>query len=389
MLTASHNPHDEHGIKLFQGKTGLKYLPDFEERLTQLLFSLPFQEVLAIDLKPNYQDQSLAAKNIFTAWLLELWQKMTEPDLLADTFLVIDCSKGATSEVAKSLFPKIGAEKVYITNTSEEGLVNQFSGVADLEGHHKIARSVWQESTNWQQYKTLNLIFQLAAKHPPSKKIIGIVFDGDGDRFFRLDYDPKEEELLISGGDKLVAQFLANTQFQAGPKTLVSTIETDVALDLFCQEKGWQVIKKLVGDKWVQNEIFQLLGSNPTALNLSSHNLFGFEESGHFIFPIPLSQACLLTGNGIYAALIALSIQKNLLAQHPDQTLYRYLAKPYQAGKSKTFSIYYVDKAKLEQDSFKHELQRIVKQFEQTLPDRSVELKWQDFPEEKPCPISK
>ncbi|OGG99197.1 MAG: hypothetical protein A2600_05325 [Candidatus Lambdaproteobacteria bacterium RIFOXYD1_FULL_56_27] len=384
MLTASHNPADQNGIKLFLPGFGLKFLPQDDQRLTTKLYAYkdldfsriePQGEMIGVheEAWAFFVESSLDPKN---SWI-------TAGMDLKDHLLVIDASKGAAASVVEPLLGGLGLRELILTNL--EGPINQNCGVTDLEGQESITQNDLAR-----RYPANRFLAEFFAQTGRSEiwdgsvRLVGLAFDGDGDRCYRLDYDPKSQKAWVSSGDLLgfhLGQYLAQTQ-GAGGRSFAFTVESDLLLGQAVKALGFQETLTGVGDKWLlvravasvlrsrlalgtkNQELWDYLEAwqqNPAASALDLTVRFeaalaqgpqtpsgpldfalGLEESGHALSPFWLHRPFPgFAGNGLKAGLNSLAAMAKV---KDGQTL----AHPFAGGMKETFYVYYVDKSRLE-----------------------------------------
>ena len=163
------------------------------------------------------KDPEKQAKEFFISTCLDPENSWIDNDDFSDTTLFIDASKGATASVVKNIFSQLNLKEIVYTNL--DGHINENCGVADIEGLERIAEEdVLPQNAKFNSYTMLRSMFEKANSFKKDKaagfKISGLVFDGDGDRCFRLDYDPREDVLLVSSGDSLGVHQAAFLIFQ-------------------------------------------------------------------------------------------------------------------------------------------------------------------------------
>jgi len=281
MITASHNLKDQNGVKLFWGNQGLKYLPADDERLTAVIFELERSlDLKTLPISGQIEDHHDAASSLFESLMLNAANSWIRPDddsasrLGFDKIeLVVDTANGCLSEFAAKLFRKLGFTNVHEVNTSLEGNVNEGGGVAALEGAEIITREdvfagEGSGASPFSEHKAVLEMFRLAdelkdALISGDRLLVAAVFDADGDRFFRLDYVPNEDALIVSSGDEaafLQAKYLVETLSVSGRPKIVHTVESDINMGNFASESlGVCSVMTAVGDKWVLYEAFASL----------------------------------------------------------------------------------------------------------------------------------
>jgi len=260
MISASHNPYSDNGIKIFSAD-GFKLPDEMEAEIERLVFSK--------EIDKNRPTADLVGKAFriedvhgrYLVFLKSLFPK--ELDLLG-LRIVLDCANGAAYKVAPLVFEELGAEV--------------------------IKRSVSPDG--------LNINNQCGALHPEAvtaatvkyRADIGISLDGDGDRCILSD-----ENGEIVDGDQIIGLCtLQMLKHQALNKnTVVTTPMSNLGLELSLREHGVTMVRAQVGDRNVVE-----------TMRRNGFNLGG-EQSGHIIF---LDQST--TGDGIIAALKVLEIMK-------------------------------------------------------------------------------
>jgi len=256
VISASHNPWQDNGIKLF-GPDGYK-LPDAtelaieEEIFTQLAAStIPPQQLTP----PHVNDADRAE---YVRFLLA-----AVPGLSLDGHrIVVDCANGASSSVAPQLFAGLGGE-VIITHASPNGRnINEHCGALHAS---VVAREV--------------------VNHKAS---IGITFDGDADRALFADEHGNvvngDAVLLLAGRDLQARGLLANS-------TVVATTMSNMGLEAALKSSGIKMLRAPVGDKYVLEQM------------LATGAALGGEQSGHILF-----SGRSTTGDGLLTALLLLDI---------------------------------------------------------------------------------
>ena len=424
MLTASHNPSDQHGIKLFHKDSGLKFLPGDDKILTQGIYNTKFTELNDLHPIGIKKKKHKKGKDAFITFCLSSENSWIQNDMnFRQIYLVVDASNGAMGTIVKDIFSKLDFEDVIYTNMGEEGQINENCGVADLEGRSFINKSdVFGLHASFKGYETLETMFHLAEEIQEIQKgrriLIGIVFDGDGDRCYRLDYDVKEGNLRVSNGDSLSyfqSRRLKDNRSKNHP-TIATTVESDLMTLNHLKRQGWNTEITAVGDKWIQffafltliDQVISLDGNNqtqnkleeqketslPSGLEISSiwrylncnlklrnlelRNLdfqIGYEESGHCITVGVISQSVsshlVFLGNGIKTALNVLVALETIRLTKGNQDYYQTIKFPFEKGIDQTYYIYYVDKHRLHPDKVERDqiIQNIENIIEQNLID--------------------
>jgi len=363
MLTASHNPAAQNGIKLFLPFTGAKLLPVDDLALCRRIYDLAGTDWVHLPLlHPPVNAQAEARK-----LALDLHLPLLADIDPAQVVLGLDASKGALATLLQDLFPSWPGEAHLFCL---EGEINQQCGVAELEGHGWLSPAQIQGGA-YQGFAFLAGMLALT-RHPlvtsGEKALAGLVFDGDGDRCFRLDWLPEKQAFKLQSGDGL-GMIQARALAAAGQGGLFAhTIESDLMLSQAVAGLGLAVRQTLVGDKWILQEAWKaqtlaqglpLPQGAPSSLALAktwqrfwagkpqlqpAAPFLGIEESGHGISPLPLQspwgQISAFAGNGLQAGLQSLAVLP------PGQGRIG-LPEPFPAGLCKTFYVYQVDKTRL------------------------------------------
>ena len=255
MISASHNPYQDNGIKVF-GHSGFK-LPDPEEHsIEQEIFRL-----LAEGVQPSpatlSEDASLSRRYL---------------DYLASTAiarfdgmkLVLDCGNGAAYRLAPELFERLGAEAIAINHTPDGRNINLHCGALYVEALREIVLA--------------------------TKADCGVAFDGDADRAIFVARSGK----IVDGDAVLLAAARALKAAGRLPgNVVVATVMSNLGLERALNREGIVLARTPVGDKYVLEEM-ERIGAP-----------LGGEQSGHIIF-----REYATTGDGLLTALRLLQIAR-------------------------------------------------------------------------------
>jgi len=258
MISASHNPYQDNGIKIFS-RDGFK-LPDAdEERIEGLIFSGKIDS-----LRPTASEIGKAYRITDARGRYIVHCKHTFPtELTLDGLrVVLDCAHGAAYRVAPTIFRELGAEVLTTCADPNGENINKNCGALHPE---RLAKEVIRKKAG-----------------------LGIAFDGDADRVVFVD-----ENGAVVDGDAIMAicvdELLKRRKLKK--KTLVSTVMSNIGLELFIKKRGGKMVRARVGDRYVVEEMRER-GFN-----------FGGEQSGHLVFMDHST-----TGDGIISALQVLAI---------------------------------------------------------------------------------
>lgn len=251
VISASHNPHDDNGIKFFSG-SGTK-LPDDVESMIEELLDQPMSVVESAHLGKASRVNDAAGRYI------EFCKSSVPTSTsLAGLKIALDCAHGATYKVAPSVFRELGAE-VIVTAAQPDG-VNINAGVG---------------STHMQALQ--NVVIEQGAD-------IGIAFDGDGDRVMMVDHTGH-----LVDGDELL--YIIATDIQERDRLpvgtgVVGTLMSNLGLELALKARDIPFIRANVGDRYVMAEM------------ANRGWVLGGENSGHIV-----CRQHTTTGDAIIAAL--------------------------------------------------------------------------------------
>jgi len=257
VISASHNPFEDNGIKLFSAE-GTKF-PDAWEREIET-------RLAARDSAPRPSGAligRLVAYRRAEADYIRFLRSSFPLDLQGFT-LVLDCAHGATYRVAPRLFRALGARVLTRGSRPDGTNINRRCGALFPEGLQKKVKAVGAQ--------------------------VGFAFDGDGDRLIAVD-----EAGEVRDGDYLLAIFARHLKArgQLNGNQVVTTVMANLGLDRSLAGVGIGVVKTRVGDRYVLEEM-ERRGAN-----------LGGEQSGHIIFS---DRA--LTGDGLLSALQLLAIMR-------------------------------------------------------------------------------
>ena len=256
VISASHNPWQDNGIKVF-GHDGYK-LPDATELAIEEEIFRQLAAATTLPQQTTPPEVNEADRADYIRFLLA-----AVPGLSLDgKRIVVDCANGAASPIAPQLFAGLGGE-VIITHASPTGRnINEECGAL----HPKI----------------------VAAEVSGQKADMGITFDGDADRALFADHNGNvvngDAVLLLAARDLQARGLLAN-------KTVVATTMSNMGLEAALKRSGIQMLRANVGDKYVLEQM------------IATGAALGGEQSGHIIFTGRST-----TGDGLLTALLVLDM---------------------------------------------------------------------------------
>lgn len=260
VITASHNPYDDNGIKFF-GPDGYKLDDKVESRVEQLVFSGEIETI-----RPTASEVGKAVRiDDALGRYIEFVKASIPRRLTLDGLrIVVDCAHGAAYKSTPCVLRELGAEVFAMGNQPDGTNINKDCGCMH---------------PNFMCHKVREL-----------RADLGLAHDGDADRALLCD----ETGALIDGDDIMaIAGLDMLAQGALAQKTLVATVMSNAGLEAVLKQAGGQMVRTPVGDKHVIDEMLR-----------GNYNLGG-EQSGHIIF----GDHC-TTGDGLVAALQVLRIMK-------------------------------------------------------------------------------
>lgn len=255
MISASHNPVPDNGIKFFN-RQGFKLTSELEKEAERLYFEeedkLP---------RPTGRDvgRSLRAEKALQHYFSFLKKQAPE---LKGIKIALDCAHGSLCKIAPRLFRELGAEVITLYSSPRGEKINVDCG-----------------STN-------PALLQRAVQE--KKAHLGLAFDGDGDRLIAVD-----ERGQVVDGDAIMAVCAAylKEKNRLYGSSIVATVMSNGGLELAGEKHGFSVLRTEVGDRYVLEEMRR------------GHYSLGGEQSGHIIFADILA-----TGDGLLTSLQLLKV---------------------------------------------------------------------------------
>ena len=270
MISASHNPYYDNGIKVINGrgeKLEEETIEKIESYLDGEMGEIPFAKRDAIGRTVDYA----AGRNRYIGYLMSLATRSFK-----NMRIGLDCANGSASAIAKNVFDALGAETHVINNTPDGLNINTNCGSTHIEG--------------LQKYVVENHLD------------VGFAYDGDADRCLAVDSEGK-----LVDGDKIlyVCGKYMKEQGTLVNNTVVTTVMSNFGLYKAFERDGISYEKTAVGDKYVYENMSQ-----------NGHCLGG-EQSGHIIFSKHAT-----TGDGILTSLKLMEVileKKETLAKLADE----------------------------------------------------------------------
>ena len=239
VISASHNPFHDNGLKIFS-PSGKKIDGETEREIEKDIFDDSRFQIA----NSKFEEVDSSKSNEYQSAYLEYLAKEFKDLRLENFKMVVDCANGAASQLAPRLFEKFGAEVIIINCAPDGKNINHDCGSLHLD---KLQAAVLKEKADF-----------------------GVAFDGDADRSLFVD----ELGNLVDGDAVLwiMAQFLADHE-QLTNQTIVATVMSNIGLEIALSARNIKLLRASVGDKYVLEEL------------LKTDSAVGGEQSGHIIFP--------------------------------------------------------------------------------------------------------
>jgi phosphoglucosamine mutase len=260
MISASHNPYQDNGIKFFSNE-GLKLPDEMEVRIEQLIVS---NEIAHLRPTADAIGKAYRIDDVEGRYIEFVKRSLPKEIDFQGIKLVVDCANGAAYKVAPKVLRELGAKADVIGNTPDGMNINAGCGAMHPEA---LRKAVLEQGAH-----------------------IGIALDGDADRAIFVC-----EQGQIVDGDRIMAALGLDLHRngQLAKNTVVGTVMSNFGLELALSQAGINLVRTAVGDRYLLERI------------LADGYNFGGEQSGHFIFHDHNT-----TGDGLISALQVLSLMK-------------------------------------------------------------------------------
>lgn len=249
IVSASHNPFQDNGIKIVDRLSGKLSLDD-ERAISRLFYNFS-------QMKPITSYTTLGSTTYFTQAVdsyIKHCSSFFPSDLLSGLTVAIDCANGALSTIAPAIFSKLGASLISIHNEPNGININDTCGALYPE---QVQKAVLAHNAD-----------------------VGFAFDGDGDRVIAVSRNG-----IIKNGDDILALLIHHPVYQAS-SFIVGTEMSNYGFEQFLTKQNKKLVRTPVGDKYIAQTLEQ------------THGLIGGEQSGHIIL-----RDYLASGDGIFTAL--------------------------------------------------------------------------------------
>jgi phosphoglucosamine mutase len=262
VISASHNPWTDNGIKVFSGD-GFKLTDERELAIEKEIFTLLQNSSTVDDTALKIPKPSLPGE----ADLRHAYVKSLSEDVSSDLSklrVLVDCANGAATAEAPELFRSLGVQATFIHVSPDGKNINEGCGALHPE---TLGKMVAQSA---------------------SKFDLGVTFDGDADRALFCDAAGR----VVNGDGVLLAARDLHAQGKLKADTVVSTTMSNMGLEIALKNSGIRMLRANVGDKYVLEEM------------LKTGATLGGEQSGHIIF----RDGDATTGDGLLTALRLMDI---------------------------------------------------------------------------------
>jgi phosphoglucosamine mutase len=254
VISASHNPFEDNGIKVFSGR-GEKFTEALEREVEAIIGDQGWQVGGSAEVPVERTD-------VIDAYLAHARLALPDAHRLGGLRIAVDTANGATTTVAPRLFRELGFDLELLSASPDGRNINLECGSTHPE---HLVRAVVERRCR-----------------------LGVAFDGDGDRAILVDATGR-----IVDGDAMLLMCARHLQRvdQLKGNSVVATVMSNIGLELALRESGIELVRCPVGDKYVMEEMIK------RGLSI------GGEQSGHIIF-----SEHLFTGDGIVTALSVLRV---------------------------------------------------------------------------------
>ncbi len=258
VISASHNPYQDNGIKFFSGD-GFKLPDEIEAHIEKIMTDPGVDEVRPTATEIGQAFRIDDARGRYVSFLKSTFPKEMDLDGLR---IVLDCAHGATYKAAPEVFKELGADLITVGVRTNGKNINYKCG------------STYPE-----------VMAKLVKRH---RADLGIAFDGDGDRVIMVDHQGQ-----VVDGDHIMAICARDLHLRGKlrRKTVVGTVMSNLGLEVALKDLGCRLLRTAVGDRYVVEAM------------VKGGYVLGGEQSGHVIF---LDHTT--TGDGILTALQLLAV---------------------------------------------------------------------------------
>jgi phosphoglucosamine mutase len=270
MISASHNPYQDNGIKIFCSQ-GIKFNDTVEDALESQILACRLTAPNGFSRDPNTVEYSLPVTELYRDLYAGYLRSCVPAAFhLGGMHLVVDCAHGSLSQTAPAFLESLGAGVDEMHCRPDGRNINRNAGALHLQA----------------------LIEEVRARRAD----LGIAFDGDADRAMLIDSTGR-----IHDGDDMLYLLARYSRMGDAPRIVVGTVMANLGLEVALEQIGFRLVRTSVGDRYVLEEMMR------------SGAIIGGEQSGHVIMT-----RLARTGDGLLTVLKVLEIltqQKHDLAE--------------------------------------------------------------------------
>ncbi len=261
VISASHNSYEFNGIKFFSNK-GMKISDELEEEIEEIMDSEKIDKLNVINEHVGTCENSNELSSEYINYIVDNLKNDIKQNMIADFCVAIDTANGATFEMARKIYDKLGINYKILNNNPNGTNINKDCGSTHLE--------------SLQEFVVKN------------KCNLGIAYDGDGDRCLAVD-----EFGNVVDGDIMLSIFSSylKENGKLNKDTLVATVMSNLGVNKYAEKNCIGFVQTKVGDRYVLEEMLK-----------NGYNLGG-EQSGHIIF-LDYNP----TGDGIVTSLMLIQV---------------------------------------------------------------------------------
>ena len=263
VISASHNTFEFNGVKYFSNK-GMKISDEIEEEIEEIMDSDKLSTLTAVGDKIGIAESETSYQDEYVNFFVDLFKDSFKDKKFK---VAIDAANGATYDVAKKIFTKLGIEHTIICNSPDGININDKCGSTYLDNISSFVVN--------------------------NKYGLGLAYDGDGDRCLAVDEngDVIDGDIIMA----IIAKYL-KSENKLKKDTVVATVMSNLGLNKYSENNKMELIQTKVGDRYVLEEMLK-----------NDYN-FGGEQSGHVIM-LDYNP----TGDGILTSLMLL---KSILTEN-------------------------------------------------------------------------
>jgi phosphoglucosamine mutase len=339
MITASHNPATDSGVKLFDSE-GRKSMPEAEDLVSTLAWELADGSRVAPQSQPE-DEQDLDGLRLYRSALdkrlrgFELlfdldFQSVDWTGIIPSQGLLLDCSGGSATEwLAEGIYRR-GLDTIEVSSRNDP--INHNCGAGGLS-----PTSTWSNTELLMEESSHRLLWTLSQRLDINDgmapwaegEIVGAALDGDGDRCLLI--EATSDGLRVVDGDRMCDDIMrAAIAVEDRPWRMAASIESDLGLTADLQRLGptHEAMTTAVGDRWLTAALSPLTAQNRVPA------LIGTEDSGHLVLPAPWPgrrSHWSLVGDGA-ATLLGVLLARARLSRSDS-------SKPFENGWKKRLSI--------------------------------------------------